>query len=153
MAIGDAGKEQFRSAIVTFRNLHIAALLAPLMLLREELITNDDLSDRGGTDDPTRDHFLQLLGACDLWRRRVTHNPDDADLGTKIAQAIDADAEISDADNPFGGDDIQMGSGGLFDLPWDLSGEDANIPLNSALELASNNGLLLLGAVDRKSVV
>lgn len=152
MAVGDPGKEQFRDAILEMRNLHVAAGVAPLMLLREELVSNDDLTDRGGMDNPTRDHFLQLLVNADRWRRRVTHNPDDMDLGDKIVKAVDANATIEDADDPFGGDDIQMPSGGLFQLPWDLSGGDQNIPLNSALDMHGINGQILLAAVDRAIV-
>ena len=147
MAIGSPGQEQFRNAIVEMRNRHIAAGLQPLMDFREELSTNEDLQVRGGFDDPTRDHFLQLLVRADELRRHVTHNPDSLDIGDKIAKAIDADAKIEDAEHPFGGDDIQMGSVGLYQLPWDLSGEDENIPLSSKLRMA-NNGLLLLGAID-----
>lgn len=151
--IGDPGKEQFRDAIVEVRNWHIAAGLGPLMLMREELVTNDDLSDRGGMDDPTRDHFIGLLANADRWRRRLTHNPDGADLGDQIAKAIDAAADITDQGNPFAGDDIQMPSGRLYQLPWDFSGEDPNIPLNSALELPSQNAQILLGAVDMTVVM
>ena len=50
-------------------------------------------------------------------------------------------------DNPFGGDDIQMGTNGLFQLPWDFAGDDPNIPLSSHLNM-SDNGRILLGAVD-----
>jgi len=152
MAIGDAGKEQFRDAILEVRNLHVAAGIAPLMLMREELVTNDDFSDRGGMDNSTRDHFLGLLVSADKARRRVTHNPDNLPLGDKIAKAIDAAAVIEDAENPFGGDDIQMPSGNLFQLPWDFSGADPNVPLNSALDIPSSNGVLLLGALDRAIV-
>lgn len=81
MPIGDPGREQFRRAIVTLRNLHIAAALSPLFTLRAELLANDELSDRGGFDDPTRDHLVRLLVHCDRWRRRVTHNPEEQDLG------------------------------------------------------------------------
>jgi len=152
MAIGDPGKEQFRDAIVEFRNTYIAAGLAPLFLLREELVSNDDLSDRGGMDDATRDHFLQFLGNADRWRRRLTHNPDDKPLGEMIKEAVDTKLAITDAENPFAGDDIQMASSGLFQLPWDLSGEDENLPLNSKLKLPSPNAVILLGAVDRAIV-
>jgi hypothetical protein len=152
MPIGSPGKEQFRDAIVELRNLHIAAGIAPLMLLREEAVTNDDLTDRGGMDDATRDHFLMLLGNADKWRRRLTHNPDDLPLGDKIQEAIDATAALEDADNPFGGDDIQMGSGGLYQLPWAFDGSDPNIPLNSILELGGQNGVILIGAIDRAIV-
>jgi len=151
MPIGEPGQGEFRNAVVELRNLHIAAGLSPLMTLREELTTNDDLRDRGGFDDSTRDHFLGLLGKCDSVRRHVTHNPDSLPLGDKIAKAIDADAVIEDAENPFGGDDIQMGSGGLYFLPWDLSGADPNIPLANSLEW-SNNGMLLLQAINRSIV-
>jgi hypothetical protein len=149
MPIGDPPQEQFRDAIVEMRNLHIAAGLAPLMLFREEVVTNDDLTDRGGMDDPTRDHFIGQLANADKWRRRLTHNPDNLDLGNKIARAIDADAIITGAENPFGGDDIQMGSGGLFQLPWAFDGSDPNIPLNSMLDLSGQNGIILLGAIDK----
>jgi hypothetical protein len=152
MPIGAPGQEQFRDAIVEMRNLHIAAGVAPLMLMREEIVTNDDLTDRGGMDDPTRDHFLQLLVNCDKWRRRLTHNPDDLPMGDKILKAVDAENMIEDAVNPFGGDDVQMASGGLFQLPWALDGGDPNIPLNSTLDMVSQNGIILLGAIDRALV-
>jgi len=151
MAIGTPGAEQFRNAIVEVRNHHIAAGLQPLMLLRSEIVHSEDLADRGGLDTPSRDHFLQLLGNADRWRRRLTHNPDNLPLGDKIARAIDATEDITDAANPFGGDDIQMGATSLYQIPWDLSGEDPNVPLNSTLEL-SGNGRILLGAIDQAVV-
>jgi len=152
MPIGSPAKEQFRDAIVEMRNLHVAAGLAPLMLFREEAVTNDDLTDRGGMDNPTRDHFIGQLANADKWRRRITHNPDKLPLGDKIQKAISADEELEEADNPFGGDDIQMGSGGLYQLPWAFDGTDPNIPLNSMLDLPGQNGLILLGAIDKAIV-
>ncbi len=148
MPIGDPGKEQFRDAIVEMRNRHIAAGLAPLMLMREELITNDDFTDRGGMDDPTRNHLVALLANCDKYRRHVTHNPDNLPLGDQIAKAIDTKEQMETGQNPVGGDDIQGGSRGLFQLPWEFDGSNENIPLKSSLDLPSNNGILLLGAID-----
>ena len=148
MPIGDPGQEQFRDAIVELRNRHIGAGIAPVMLMREELITNDDLTDRGGMDDPTQKHFVQLLGNADHWRRVLTHNPDNLPLGDKIAKAISAAGAIEDAENPFGGDDVQMGSSGLYQLPWAFDGTNPNIPLNSVLDMASQNGIVLLNAID-----
>jgi len=147
MAIGDPGKEQFRNLIAEMRNHHIAAGLKPLMLLRSEIVHSEELADRGGIDNPAQIHFKQLLIDADKWRRRLTHNPDCQDLGDKIAKAIDATATIENASSPFGGDDIQMGTNGLFQLPWDYAGGDPNIPLNSALNM-SDNGRIMLGAVD-----
>jgi hypothetical protein len=152
MPIGDPPQEQFRDAIVQMRNLHVAAGLAPLLLFREEVVTNDDLTDRGGMDDPTRDHFLGLLANCDRWRRRITHNPDNLPLGDKIQKAINPDEQLEEAENPFGGDDVQMASGGLYQLPWALDGSDADIPLNSKLKMKSQNGIVLLGALDKAIV-
>lgn len=152
MPIGDPGKEQFRRAIVTLRNLHIAAALSPLFTLRSELLANDELSDRGGFDNPTRDHLMKLLVHCDRWRRRVTHNPDNAPLGDKIEKAIDAKATIDIADKPFGGDDIQNQSGGLLSLPFALDGSDPDIPLQSQLKLKSTHALVLAGAIDKAIV-
>ena len=54
MPIGDPGKEQFRRAIVSCRNLYVAAGIQPLMLMRQELLGNDDLTDRGGMDSTTQ---------------------------------------------------------------------------------------------------
>jgi len=152
MPIGDPAKEQFRRAIVTLRNLHIAAALSPLLTMRAELLANDELSDRGGFDDPTRTHLTALLVFCDRWRRRVTHNPDQADLGDKIEKAINAGNVIDSGESPFGGDDIQNQSGGLIDLPYALDGSDPDIPLLSQLKLKSAHALVLLGAIDKAIV-
>lgn len=152
MPIGDPGKEQFRRAIVTMRNLHIAAAMSSLLTLRAELLANDELSDRGGFDNPTRDHLTNLLVHCDRWRRRVTHNPDDLPLGDKIETAISTGNTIDIGNNPFGGDDIQNQSGGLIDLPYALDGTDPDIPLQSHLQLKSTHAIVLLGAID-KSIV
>ncbi|MCA8992841.1 MAG: hypothetical protein KDA88_12710 [Planctomycetaceae bacterium] len=152
MPIGHPGKEQFRRAITTLRNLHIAAALSPVFTMRSELLANDELSDRGGFDNPTRDHLLQHLVHCDRWRRRVTHNPDQADLGDKIEKAIDPGATLSIGQHPFGGDDIQNQSGGLIDLPYALDGSDPDIPLQSQLRLKSTHAIVLLGAIDKTIV-
>ncbi len=149
MPIGEPGKEQFRRAVTTLRNLHIAAALSPLFTMRAELLANDELSDRGGFDNPTRDHLMQHLVHCDRWRRRITHNPDHADLGDKIEKAIDAQAALTIGDRPFGGDDIQNQSGGLIDLPYALDGTDPDIPLQSQLKLKSTHAIVLLGALDK----
>ncbi|MEZ6147356.1 MAG: hypothetical protein R3B91_18415 [Planctomycetaceae bacterium] len=120
--------------------------------MRSELLANDELSDRGGFDDPTRDHLLAHLVNCDRWRRRVTHNPDHEDLGDKIEKAIDTNATIGIGENPFGGDDIQNQSGGLIDLPYALDGSDPDIPLQSQLKLKSTHALVLMGAIDKTIV-
>ncbi len=152
MPIGDPGKEQFLRAIVTLRNLHIAAALSPLFTMRSELLANDELSDRGGFDDPTKEHLVNLLVHCDRWRRRVTHNPDNEPLGDKIENAIDSNASIEISANPFGGDDIQNQSGGLIDLPFAVDGSDPDIPIQSQLKLKSTHAIVLLGALDKTIV-
>ncbi len=149
MPIGDPGKEQFRRAIMTLRNLHIAAALSPMFTLRSELLANDELSDRGGFDDPTRNHLITLLVHCDRWRRRVTHNPDRDELGDKIERAVNTNNTVEIGENPFGGDDIQNQSGGLIDLPYALDGTDPDIPTQSQLKLKSTHAIVLLGAIDK----
>lgn len=152
--MSSVGKEQFRRAITQFRNLHIMAALRPLLVMRTELMSNDEFSDRGGTDDPTQAHLRGLLVSCDKIRRHVTHNPDKLDLGDKIAKAIDPDATIDIGENPFGGDDIQNSSGGLIDLMWNLDGTDPDIPLLSQLttKFKTSTGGILLGAIDKAIV-
>lgn len=152
MPIGDPGQEQFRRAVTTLRNLHIAAALSPVFTMRAELLANDELSDRGGFDNPTRDHLVQHLVHCDRWRRRVTHNPDNEDLGDKIEKAINTTATIQVGEHPFGGDDVQNQSGGLIDLPYALDGSDPDIPLQSQLKLKSTHAIVLAGAIDKTIV-
>ena len=152
--MANPGKEQFRRAITEFRNIHIIAALRPLMLMRTELVANDEFSDRGGTDDPTQSHLKKHLLNCDKIRRHVTHNPDKEDLGDKILLAIDPNGEANIGENPFGGDDIQNASGGLIDLIWPLDGTDPDIPLLSGLtsKFKTSTGGILLGAIDRTIV-
>lgn len=152
MPIGQPGVEQFRRAIPTLRNLHIAAALSPVFTMRSELLANDELSDRGGFDNPTRDHLIAHLVHCDRWRRRVTHNPDALSLGDKIEKAIDTTASVEIGESPFGGDDIQNQSGGLIDLPFALDGTDPDIPVQSQLKLKSTHAIVLLGAIDKTIV-
>jgi hypothetical protein len=147
MAIGTPGAEEFRDIVLKHRNRHIAGGMARLMDLREEITTNDDLRLRPGVDATTKRHLIQLLQSADLMRRHVTFNPETLDLGDAIAKAIDPDAKVEVSSVPYGGDEIQMGSNGLYLLPWDFSGADPNIPLASTLVL-SNMGMLLLSSVN-----
>lgn len=146
------GLEQFANIRQEVRNPHIAVGMAPLMLLREELVTDNSFQDRGGMDDNTRDHYIQLLVNCDRWRRRITYNPNGEDLGAAIERAASVE-EVMDANiKPFGGDDIQMPAQPLYPLHWKFDGTDANLPLNSQLDLPSINAYILLGAIDRAIV-
>ena len=152
MSIGNPGQEQFRRAIVEFRNLHILAALGPLFDFRSEVVVNDEFGVRGGLDETTKNHFVEHLLACDRMRRRVTYNPEQAPLGDLIERAIDTKQTLVASSAPFGGDDIQEAPGGMIALPWALDGSDANIPLMSQLNFRSQNALVLLGAVDRAIV-
>lgn len=156
MAIGADGKEEFSRAIVQMRNLHIALAVSALMDLRSEFVGNDEFQMRGGFDDETRDHLLDLLDYADRVRRRITHNPDPASLDAKIRAAIEVksddkslDSKVTQAVNPFGDDDIQNSSGGLFALPFALDGSDPNIPLTSKLNLRNNQAKVMFGAINR----
>jgi len=152
MPAGDPGQEQFRRAIVEFRNLHIAAALGPLFDFRSEVVANDEFGVRGGLDETTKDHYVQQLLACDRMRRRVTYNPEKTPLGDLIEQAIDTQQTLLGSTRPFGGDDVQEAPGGLISLPWAIDGTDPNIPLASQLNFRSQNALILLGALDRAAV-
>lgn len=152
MPVGAPGAEQFRDAIVEMRNRHIAAGLAPLFLMRSEVLGNDELENRMGLDTTTQRHFIQLLVNADRMRRRVTHNPNDEALGDQIEKAINANATIETGAKPFATDDVQQGSTGLMTLPWALDGTDDDIPLRSLFKIKSQNSLLLVGAIDETIV-
>ncbi len=149
MPIGDPGKEQFRRAFTTMRNLHIAAGIHPLILFRQEYLGNDELQNRSGFDDATQRHFIAHIRHCDIWRRNITINASQESLGNQLAYAVDTDEELEIGDNPFAGDSVQNSTGGKIDLPFALDGSDPNIPLMSEIELASTNAIILLGAMDR----
>ncbi len=152
MPAGSPGLEQFRRAIVEFRNLHILAALGPLMDFRSEVVANDEFGTRGGLDETTKNHFIEHLQGCDRMRRRVTYNPEKAPLGDIIAKAIDSAIQLEESSVPFGGDDVQEAPGGLVQVPWALDGTDPNVPIGSQLNFRSQNALVLLGAIDRSIV-
>ena len=152
MPAGDPGQEQFRRAIVEFRNLHIMAALGPLMDFRSEVVSNDEFGVRGGLDKTTQEHFFSHIITCDRMRRRVTYNPEQIDLGQLIEKATDVAETLGESQQPYGGDDVQEAPGGIIDVPWALDGSDVNIPLNSQLNFRSQNALILLGAIDRAIV-
>ncbi len=112
------------------------------------MVANDELSSRGGTDEPTRGHLVNLLNLCDRWRRRVTHNPEGTDLGKLIDKAIDPDQVIEIGAKPFGGDDVQNMSLGISNLQFALDGSDPDLPLNSQLVLKNPAARILLGVID-----
>ncbi len=149
MPTGDPGKEQFRRAVVEFRNLHVVAALGPLLDFRSEVVSNDEFGVRGGLDETTKNHYVSHLLACDRMRRRVTYNPEKIPLGDLIERAIDANQTLLGSTEPFGGDEVQEAPGGLITLPWAFDGTDPNIPINSQLNFRSQNALILLGALDR----
>ena len=149
MPAGAPGKEQFRRAIVEFRNLHIVAALGPLFDFRSEVVSNDEFGVRGGLDDTTKHHYISHLLACDRMRRRVTYNPEKTPLGDLIERAIDSNQTLLGSTEPFGGEEVQEAPGGLIALPWALDGADPNIPISSQLNFRSQNALILLGAIDR----
>lgn len=148
MPIGAPGTQSFERVIVKCRNQHIVAGLMPLMTLRQELVTNDEFKDRGGMDNVTRDHFVKHLMNCDRIRRRVTYNPDNTDLKTLIANAIDTEKSIDKGANAAGGDDVQAQSGREFFLPWAFDGTDPDFPPISQLKMVGANGMLFLNSVD-----
>ena len=148
MPEGAPGQEQFRNAIVEYRNHHISALVTPLILFRTEVLGSEDLADRGGLDGSAQKQFRDLLYNCDKWRRRVTHNPDNADLGGIIAKAINVEEDMTTSASPMRGEEVQGGSVGLHQLPFAIDGTDEDIPLKSAIKIKSANGMLLLGAID-----
>jgi hypothetical protein len=153
--------EQFRNSPMVARNRYLVPALQPLFVLRSELIANDEFTDRGGTNTPTRTHLLNHLVRCDAMRRRVTHNPSGVPLEVIKLEAKDVEAikgttlagSIDSKLNPFGGDEIQNQSGGLIDLSliYRLDGGDPNIPLMSQLTSvfrASVGGTVLMGVDD-----
>ena len=142
------GKETFERLIYECRNQHIVAGIAPLITMRQELISNDEFQNRMGVDDVTAKHFIKHLQNADRVRRRITYNPDKTPIGDQIAKAIDANAVAEVGVNPSGGDEVQGQAGRLFDLPWDFAGGDPNLPMLSMLKMHSAAGIMLLNGID-----
>lgn len=166
MPVGAPGQEQFRNAIMEFRNGYILAAMAPLMDFRHETILNDEFMSRGGLDTTTQQHLMKHLQNCDKWRRCITYNPNTEPLEDRVKKAIDpanliggtpltgqpADKPLTTDAKPFGGDEVQGAPGNMKQVPWALDGTNKDIPLNSSLSFRSSNGLLLLGAIDEAVV-
>ena len=166
MGVGAPGVEQFRDAIMEFRNRHIIAAMAPVVTMRTQLVLSDAFKQQGGFQSTTRDYFCALLQNCDKWRRVVTYNPKREDLGQQIKIAIKTDnvkgtdvllgqtaqQPLKEGDQPFTGDEVQHASMPLAQVPWCLDGSDINVPVNSKLNFRSGEGFLLLQAVDASLV-
>lgn len=152
MAFGAPGVESFERAIVTSRNHHMLAILTQMMVFRQEVVSNDDLKDRGGIDTTTQKHFLRHLINCDRIRRRLTYNPSSLPIGQIISEAIDVGKEIATPENPLGGDEIQGQSGSDFNLPFHFDGTDPNFPPRSKINLSAPVGNMLLSSLDNTIV-
>lgn len=143
------GKEQFTNIITELRNKHISAGIQPLLTFRREVAFNDELKFAGGFDNSTRDHWKKHLVNCDRIRRMVTYNPESIPLGDQIAKAIDPNAVIENGVKPTGGDNLQITSTSLYELPWKFDGSDPNIPLNSGLDIQNTLGFMVLQQLDQ----
>lgn len=142
------GKESFERLIYSCRNQHIAAGIAPLIVFRQEVVTNDAFQSRNGIDTVTANHFKTHLINADRLRRRVTYNPDQSPIGDQIAKALDASAVVEVGVKPSGGDEVQGQAGRLFDLPWAFDGSDPDLPMLSSLKMSAPGGILLLNGID-----
>ena len=159
MAIGDPGKEQFRDAQIVLRNMALVAYVGHIFTLREEFLDNDEASVRSGFDNATLNHLNMHLDNVDRWRRRITDHPEPNTAGTAkeyldalAAASRDLSGKIADETaNPTrpAGEEIQRGSGSLITLPYDLAGDDPNIPLLSQLNMRNPMMLTILGAIDK----
>ena len=166
MAVGEPGKEQFRNAIVEFRNTHIMAALTGLIQFRQQIVGNDEFQARGGVDTTTQKSLLTHLQQCDKWRRVITYNPDPDSLEERVKKALDPtnliagtpktgqpeDKPLTPSENPFGGDEVESAAGPMLQLPWAIDGSNPDIPLNSALNFRSGVGFVLLQGCDNAFV-
>lgn len=133
---------QFTGMITSFRNQTLLVALQPCVTLLQEIANNDEFQNRAGTDDSTRDHFLQLLQACDKNRRMITYNPEKVD----IKSIIDIDKKLEVSEKPLMSDSVQLSSTPPVELPWRFDGTDPNIPLFDALRFRNGVGGLIYGA-------
>jgi hypothetical protein len=91
MGVGAPGVEQFRDAIIEFRNPYIITAMSPLMTMRGQIILSGSFKEQGGMTTTAQKYFCALLQNCDKWRRVVTYNPNRDDLGEQIKIAIKTD--------------------------------------------------------------
>src|SRR3954454_20260423 len=154
MGVGQPGVEQFRDAIIEFRNPFIITAMSPLMTMRLQIILSGEFKEQGGLTTTAQNYFAALLQDCDKWRRVVTYNPNREDLGGQIKIAIKTDnvkgtdvllgqtaqQPLQEEALPFGGDEVMAQTQPLRQLPWALDNSDKNIPTNSLLNFRSNVG-------------
>lgn len=126
---------QFTGLIPIMKNRHIPIAISACIDIVTELVGNDEFKSRSGTDDSTRDHFVQLIVAADKQRRLITYNAE----GHDIKAIIDVDSQLEDSLKPLSSDGIQLTSLPDFEIPWRFDGTDPNIPLWG--ELHFRNGI------------
>lgn len=131
---------QFTGMITKFRNTTILLGLQPVVNLLTEIVGNDEFKNRGGTDDSTAVHMLQLIAACDKTRRIITYNPDHVDLMAVAPELIDAKQEQKESLRPINLDGIQLSSGPEIEVPHRFDGSDPNIPLFENLQFRNGVG-------------
>lgn len=131
---------QFTGMITQFRNYTIHLGLQPVVTLIHETAGNDEFRSRVGTDDSTKQHFIQLIAACDKSRRLITWNPDNKDLRSVAPGIIDPNKSQTESLRPINLDGIQMSSTPEIELPWRFDGTDPNIPLASTLRFRNGIG-------------
>lgn len=143
------GREQFEDMVTECRNLDIAALLAPQITLRQEIIGNDEFNDRGGSDDPTLEHVLKHILRIDRTRRRLTYlrKEDVGNEGLEIEKDLSYLSPLPPK-YPVVVRQTQGQSTAITPLPWRFDGTDPNIPLRSEINLKSPMAATILMHVD-----
>ncbi len=148
------GKDTFEDAITRFRNRSIHTYVGHCILFRGQILQDGEFGVQSGWDTATNSFIIEHLLRLDLLRRKITHNPQAADIKTLEERAKDQNVTLADeinAQSPLG-EEIARPAGREFDLPYKLDGSDLNIPLLSEIKLRNVDARMFLTALDQHIV-
>ena len=149
-----AGKNTFEDAITRFRNRSIHTYVGHALTFRGQILQNGEFGVQSGWDTATNEFIQEHLLRMDYLRRKITHNPQKADIKTLEERARDLSVKLPDDQNGKSpsGEEVARPAGREFDLPYALDGSDPNIPVLSDVNLRNVDARMLVTALDQHIV-
>lgn len=148
------GKDTFEDAITRFRNRSIHTYVGHCLLFRGQILQDGEFGVQSGWDTATNDFITEHLVRLDLIRRKITHNPKNADIKSLEDRAVSLDITVDQAKDSTQavGDEIARPAGREFDLAYKLDGSDPNIPLLTDINLRNVDARMFVTALDQHIV-
>jgi hypothetical protein len=148
------GADTFEDAITRFRNRSIHTYVGHALTFRGQILQNGEFGVQSGWDTATNEFIIEHLLRLDFLRRKITHNPQKADLKTLEERARDLALTLPQDvnDKSPAGEEVARPGGREFDLPYALDGSDPNLPLLREVNLRNVDARMFVTALDQHVV-